>query len=85
MSRSRRKNPFCSITTGGFNRGEKDEKRMINRKARRMNRHKISIDIETTEEVIFIDKLREIHEVWEMRKDGKKRFDPIKSSRLMRK
>lgn len=76
MSRSRRKNPFCSITVSGFNRGEKDEKRLINRKVRRKNRSMISIDVETSNEIIFIDKAREIHEVWDMRKDGKKRFDP---------
>lgn len=88
MARSKRKTPICSITTGGFNGSEKDDKRIANRKARRKNNstvNKILIDVETTNDIIFIDKLIEVSDIWMMNKDGKHLFNPKENPNLMRK
>lgn len=88
MARSKRKNPICSITISGFNGSEKDDKRIANRKARRKNNtniNKILVDVETSDKIIFIDKLREISEIWTMAKDGKHLFNPKEYPYLMRK
>jgi hypothetical protein len=85
MARSRRKTPICSITVSGFNRGEKDEKRDANRKARRITNQKLTSDPYNMDDIIFIDKLREISEIWSMRKDGKQYLDPDENPKSMRK
>ena len=85
MARSRRKTPICSITVGGFNRGEKDEKRDANRKARRKTNQKLTSDPYNMDDIIFIDKLREISDISSMRKDGKQYLDPNENPKSMRK
>ena len=74
MSRSKKKTPVTGMTTA---RSEKDDKRLANRKFRRVTR----IDPENA------PALREVSDVWGMAKDGKVRFDPMDESgkKLMRK
>lgn len=88
MARSKRKTPICSITISGFNGSEKDDKRIANRKARRKNNSTVNrmlIDIETTNDIIFVDKLIEVSDIWMMNKDGKHLFNPKEHPNLMRK
>ena len=82
MSRSRRKTPKGGLTNSGFNRGEKDDKQIANRKLRKRNKRLV----EKGEEETFIVK-REASNIWDFRKDGKKRFNPKTSygKKMMRK
>lgn len=75
MSRSRRKNPVCGLTTA---RSEKQDKQLSNRAWRRRVRGAIATGRE-------IPDRREIHNVWTFAKDGTQRFDPVKWPEGMRK
>ncbi len=75
MSRSRRKSPCTGITTA---RSEKQDKRMHNRKFRRISRQKKDPD-----DMPQVD--YEVTNPWSMDKDGKSWFDPEKYPELMRK
>jgi len=64
MSRSVRHTPVFGVTAGGFNRGEKDDKRRANRTYRR--RVKASLGAEQE-----LPLLREVSDTWGFAKDGK--------------
>jgi len=78
MSRSKKKNPFSGITTATT---EKQDKRITNRAERRMNKQ----IIQTTQDENKLKHKKEVSNTWNMDKDGKVRFDPDKSPKLMRK
>ena len=80
MSRSKRKNPFCGMTTS---ESEKEDKRIYNRRFR----HKIKQEIHTSSTDDDFDNtvLREVSNPWSMDKDGRQRFDPKKNPEEMRK
>jgi hypothetical protein len=65
MSHSRKKTPVGGVSNS---LSEKDDKRMANRKLRRLTR----VDPENP------PALREVSDVWGMSKDGKRYFDPTK-------
>ncbi len=71
MSRSRRYNPHCSITTAV---SEKYEKQKANRRLRKKIKQVILND-DPDEMVIPI--MDEIESVWHMSKDGKIRFEKM--------
>src|SRR5207244_2425008 len=79
MSRSRRKNPICGITTA---QSEKQNKREYNRRFRRATRQALR-HFDTERDVL--PHLREHSDPWAMDKDGKQRFDPKAHPDLMRK
>jgi len=72
MSRSRRKNPFCGITTA---RSEKQDKRAEHHAERASVRGALALQTEPEP--------RPRGQYWE--KDGKQRFDPVKWPEGMRK
>ena len=76
MSRSQKKRPFSGITTA---KSEKQEKRLANRRERRAV--KVMLD---TEPKVLPDR-REVSDVWGMSKDGKRRFDPARHPKMLRK
>ena len=78
MSRSRKKHAFTGFTTAV---SEKQDKRLANRKERRVNKHILRF---TSDETRLRPK-RELSDVWCMDKDGKTRFDLQKHPQLMRK
>ena len=78
MSRSRRKHPFCGILKAD---SEKQDKRAYNRRFRHAAEQALKTD--PTGESLPI--LREHSDPWDMDKDGKFRFDPVKHPKLMRK
>ena len=78
MSRSRKKNPFVGMTTA---KSEKLEKRLANRRERRVNKSLLALTNDGTR----LRAKREVSDVWSMSKDGKQRFDPQKYPKLMRK
>lgn len=80
MSGSRRKRPFCSITSSGFRKGEKDEKRLSSRIVRR----RVAAALAAGEERPLHDHLEGL-DPYGMRKDGKQRFDPVRHPECMRK
>lgn len=67
MSRSRRKNPICGITTA---KSEKMDKRFNNRKIRRRN--KVILEKTFDEDRLVDEKV--LTNVWSMQKDGRQRF-----------
>lgn len=75
MARSRRKNPCYSITTGGFNRGEKKDKQFANRRLRnRVKRICLSLlgeSDETAFDNVVFPLQREVSDIWGFAKDGK--------------
>ena len=75
MSRSMRKNPFCSITVNGFRKGEKRDKVLGHRKYRRMTK---VINLEQD----IITSFKKYIDSWTWNKDGKAMFKNVK---LMRK
>lgn len=79
MSKSRRKNPICGITTA---RSEKIDKRFNHRKFRRLTKQ-ILANLEDEEDLLPIE--RQYSNPYRMSKDGKMRFDKEKYSELMRK
>jgi hypothetical protein len=78
MSRSRRKRPFSGITPA---KSEKQEKRVANRRIRRVNKSLLAGTYDETQ----LCRKREVSDVWCMSKDGKQRFDPETYPELMRK
>ena len=79
MSRSRRKIPVCSICCCD---SEKEDKRIWHRRMRLMSRHQL---LEPDRDAVLIPLTNEVGNVWEMRKDGKTRFDPREHPEWMRK
>ena len=78
MSRSRRKLPFIGITTAV---SEKEDKRIANRKERRINRNILHTTVDDT----LLRNKREVGNPWLFAKDGKSRFDPQAYPELVRK
>ncbi len=76
MTRSKRKTPIISNTVSGFNGSEKDDKRIANRDFRRTNKmllrdQEMAKDLE---DIILLDRIREVSDVWSFKKDGKHYF-----------
>lgn len=65
MSRSYKHTTISAITTA---QSEKQDKRLANRRFRRISRHRVKIDAEP-----LID-LNEISDIWDFQKDGKRYF-----------
>ena len=84
MSRSRRKTSACGMTCS---ESEKKDKRIANRTLRRKTKQQLDENDSNLNEVIFVDRLREVSDVWMMNKDGKQFFDSSTDygQRLMRK
>ena len=76
MARSRKKTPIIPNT---YAESEKEDKRNNNRKLRRAVKQKIQVaeDIEDLD----LPELREITNVWDCAKDGKRYKDPAKLDR----
>lgn len=71
MSRSRRKTPITGITTAS---SEKEDKRIANRKLRRVTKEILRRG--SLEDDLNLPDIREISDVWGMAKDGKRWHDP---------
>lgn len=67
MSRSYKHTTISAITTA---QSEKKDKRLANRRFRRISKHRVRIDAEP-----LID-LNEISDIWDFQKDGKRYFFP---------
>ena len=80
MSRSRRHTAICGITTA---RSEKADKRQAHRRLRARTRAVAAHAHPNTDTVWPVP--REVSNPWDMAKDGKLPFDPIRHPRLMRK
>lgn len=78
MSRSRKKTPVSGITTA---RSEKQDKRLANRRLRRATNAKLASGADSS----LLPVANDVGNVWCFDKDGKRRFDPDKHPRLMRK
>ena len=78
MARSRRRSPFCGLTTA---RSEKDEKLACHRRVRR----RVAVLLVTRPDVDLWPVKREFGDPWRMAKDGRQRFDPLESPKLVRK
>jgi hypothetical protein len=78
MARSQRKTPICGITTA---RSDKADKIKAHRRERRL----VSLTLVADPEAGVFPLEREISNPWNMAKDGKLRFDPVRLYRLMRK
>ena len=78
MARSRRRSPFCGVTTA---RSEKDEKVACHRRERR----RTAEFLVKRREVELWPVKREFGDPWCMAKDGRQRFDPRESPKLARK
>lgn len=78
MSRSKRRTPVCGITNA---RSEKQDKRLYNRRYRRVCKQAIHNDHGRE----LLPRLREYSNPWAMDKDGKVRFDPDERPDLLRK
>lgn len=76
MSRSRRKTPIRGITTAD---SEKKDKRIANRRLRAATSQAIVQEREVMPEP------RDVSDVYDMDKDGKKKFDVDRFPELMRK
>lgn len=76
MSNSYRKTPISGITIA---ESEKQDKNLANRKERRIIRQILAY---SPEDGVFPQK-REIINVWDMSKDGKRWFDPTKYPKFM--
>lgn len=69
MSRSYKKNPFMGIA----GRSDKQDKRLANRRLRRVIHTKLNSGNTDFDEVA-LPALREVSDVWDMAKDGKMRL-----------
>lgn len=78
MARSKQKTPVTGHTTATT---EKQDKRLNNRKVRRVVQLALAVDPETE----LLPHERELTDPWLMAKDGKGRFDPKQFPKLMRK
>jgi len=65
MSRSRRHSPVCSMTTGGFKRGEQGDKRRCNRALRCA----VRVGLRKGRDILPL--AREVSDSWTWDKDGK--------------
>ena len=82
MSNSKRKTPIISNSCSGRKSSEKEDKQIVNRDMRRTNKillndAKITKDLE---DIILIDRVQELSEIWSMKKDGKHYFGKMKGS-----
>ena len=77
MTRSRKQTPIRGITSAV---SEKSDKIASHRRIRRAIKQVVAPDLE---EPLPVEK--ELTNTWSMAKDGKKRFDPSKDPKLMRK
>jgi hypothetical protein len=75
VSRSHRKHPICGITCA---ESEKQDKRLLNRRVRRVNRQRLHADKEPAQR-------NQLYDPWTMDKDGKQYFDPTRFPELLRK
>jgi hypothetical protein len=75
MSRSIRRTSISGMTTAP---SEKQDKRLANRRLRRIVRNRLIF-------AEVLPDLREISDRWSFKKDGKVYFDRVRYSRLMRK
>ena len=73
MARSIKKTPIIPNTCA---QSEKEDKRNNNRKLRRAVKQKLQV-VEDTEDLV-LPELREITDVWDGAKDGKRYKDPAK-------
>jgi len=78
MSRSRRSTPIAGITCAA---SEKSDKRVANRKGRRVNREILSA---SNDDSLLRDR-KATGDPWNMSKDGKQFFNPSEHPNLMRK
>lgn len=78
MARSRRKTPITGITTAT---SEKQDKRVANRRHRRVNRQILTASGRDT----LLKDRRTTSDPWLMAKDGKQFFGPVDHPELMRK
>ena len=82
MGKSFRKNPIIGNCAKG---SEKDDKSGNNRRLRRKTKIKLlTSTIEDTESEV-LPELDDVSDLWDMRKDGKSRFNKDKHPELMRK
>jgi hypothetical protein len=77
MTRSSRYTPIISITKSGLRNGESEDKSIANKKFRRKNKRFIGDALITNnlEEIILINKLEEVSNVYDFIKDGKQYLD----------
>jgi len=80
MSRSRRHTAICGISTA---RSEKADKRQAHRRLRARTRA-VAASIRPEIDAVWPVQ-REVSDPWDMAKDGKVPFDPIRYPQLMRK
>ena len=73
MSRSYKYTNISAITTA---QSEKQDKRLANRRFRRISKHRVKIDAEP-----LID-LNEISDIWDFQKDGKRYFFPDEAKKF---
>lgn len=73
MSRSYKHTTISAITTA---QSEKQDKRLANRRFRRISKHRVKIDAEP-----LID-LNEISDPWDFQKDGKRYFFPDEAKKF---
>ena len=76
MSNSRRQSPVSGVTTAT---SEKADKRRAHQRLRARTRVALIQDSDV------LPALREVSDPWDMPKDGKIRFDPVRSAKGMRK
>ena len=73
MSRSFKHTTISGITTAT---SEKRDKQLVNRRFRRISKHRVKIDAEP-----LID-LDEISDIWDFQKDGKRYFFPDEAKKF---
>ncbi|HCR30095.1 MAG TPA: hypothetical protein DIV79_08770 [Opitutae bacterium] len=78
MSGSKKKSPYASITSA---RSEKADKRLANRRDRRINTNKLR---SRGDDENLVDR-KSTSNVWTFDKDGKRRFDPSIEPKPLRK
>ena len=89
MSRSRKKSPYTAIASGG--ESEKRDKRAANRRLRKSNNQILAAAAGQEDPSDAGDvadgllHIREVSEVYSFSKDGKKRVDPQKCPKALRK
>jgi hypothetical protein len=79
VSRSKRKTPITGITTA---ESEKRDKRIANKNLRRVAKTTIQ---KNEPEELTLTILREVSNVWDMKKEGKQYFNEKKNPKFMRK
>jgi hypothetical protein len=79
VSRSKRKTPITGITTA---ESEKRDKRIANKNLRRVAK---TIIQQKDSDELTLPILREVSNVWDMKKEGKQYFNEKKNPKFMRK